>query len=108
MVRREARERHVYLSIVTVAELIYGARRSGRASMNLDRCALLIARRVVLGTDVNTAVHCADLRLRVEAAGKPIPQNDLWQAAIARQMGLVVATRDRHFEGLPGVESESW
>lgn len=108
VVVREARERRVYLSVVTAAELIFGARRSVRPAENLERYSKLASRRPVLRPDATTAIHYADLRLHTESAGKPIPQNDLWQAALARQMGLVVVTRDRHFDGLPGVEVESW
>jgi molecular chaperone DnaK (HSP70) len=85
-VAREARERYVYLSTVTAAELIFGARRSVRAAENLDRYAKLASRLRVVRPDAATAVHYADLRLHAEAAGHPIPQNDLWQAALARQM----------------------
>ena len=32
--------------------------------------------------------------------GTPIPTNDIWIAALVPRQGLVLATRDRHFEHL--------
>ncbi len=42
--------------------------------------------------------------------GTPIPTNDLWIAASTLQHGLILATRDEHFdaiEGLATVENAS-
>jgi predicted nucleic acid-binding protein len=35
--------------------------------------------------------------------GRPIPTNDMWIAACALERGLVVYTRDSHFEVVPGL-----
>lgn len=35
--------------------------------------------------------------------GRPSPSNDLWIAASALQHGLVLATRDEHFEAIEGL-----
>lgn len=38
------------------------------------------------------------------AKGRPIPHNDEWIAATALQLYLPVATRDEHFEFVPGLK----
>ena len=41
--------------------------------------------------------------------GKPIPDNDIWIAAIARQFDLPgLVTRDGHFEWLPALKTSAW
>lgn len=40
--------------------------------------------------------------------GKPIPENDLWIGAIAKQHNLLVATKDHHFQAIEAVETVGW
>ena len=49
----------------------------------------------------DTAEHYARLFVQLKRAGTPIPDNDLWIAALVLQHDLVLITRDRHFERVP-------
>jgi tRNA(fMet)-specific endonuclease VapC len=40
--------------------------------------------------------------------GKPIPENDIWIAAIAEQHQLTLVTRDSHFQHVDGLVIEQW
>ena len=40
--------------------------------------------------------------------GKPIPENDIWIAALALQHELTLATRDKHFKVVDGLETALW
>jgi tRNA(fMet)-specific endonuclease VapC len=55
-----------------------------------------------------TSRYYAELRLELKKLGKPIPSNDLWIAALARQHSLRVISRDGHFDVVPGVERIGW
>ena len=44
-----------------------------------------------------TAEYYARLFVQLKRAGTPVPDNDLWIAALALQHDLVLITRDRHF-----------
>lgn len=46
----------------------------------------------------STAVAYADIRLELKRLGAPIPPNDLWIAALARQHALSVLSDDNHFD----------
>ena len=50
-----------------------------------------------------TADVYADIRLELRRVGKPIPSNDAWVAALARQHALVVLSNDAHFDLVDGV-----
>lgn len=45
-----------------------------------------------------TAKTYADIRLELKKQGTPIPSNDTWIAAVARQHGLPVLSNDTHFD----------
>ena len=45
----------------------------------------------------------AGIRLELKRRGSPIPANDIWIAALARQHALAVLSNDRHFGAIFGV-----
>ncbi len=48
-----------------------------------------------------TAEQYARLFVQVKRAGTPVPDNDLWIAALALENDLALITRDRHFDNIP-------
>lgn len=55
-----------------------------------------------------TAAHYAAIRQQLKKAGSPLPANDVWIAALARQHDLPILSRDTHFDAVPGIERLSW
>ncbi len=51
-----------------------------------------------------TAGVYADVRLELKRSGSPIPPNDAWIAALARQHGFPVLSNDAHFDRVDGVQ----
>lgn len=98
----------VLIPSIVFGELYYGACKSGRVEANVQRVDDLLAASAVLDCDGETArfygIVKNDLRLR----GKPIPENDIWIAALAMQHSLILATRDAHFQEAPSLTTESW
>ena len=58
----------------------------------------------LLNPDERTARHYADISATLRARGSPIPTNDLWIAALARQHRLSLLSLDSHFRGVPGLQ----
>jgi len=58
--------------------------------------------------DQATTERYGQIKAELAQVGRPIPDNDLWIAAIARQHGLVLATRDAHFAHVPGLQTLTW
>jgi tRNA(fMet)-specific endonuclease VapC len=48
-----------------------------------------------------TAEQYARLFVQLKRAGTPVPDNDLWIAALALEHDLVLITRDKHFQHIP-------
>jgi predicted nucleic acid-binding protein len=63
---------------------------------------------LVLRVSEAAADAYAEIRAELKAAGSPIPTNDLWIAALAREHGWPLATRDRHFAAVRGLRLADW
>ena len=89
----------LYLSSVTLAELLYGigtlpeGRRKNALASTLDGLLELFGSRV-LPFDAEAARCYAQLAMQARAAGKGFPTPDGYIAAIAVAHGFAVATRD--------------
>lgn len=102
-----ARASQTYLSTVVLGELYYGARRSSGPAENVERVDAWTAAGTVIGCDLATARRYGQVKGSLRSKGKPIPDNDVWIAAIALQHGLVL-TRDTHFSFVDGLQVTSW
>lgn len=86
------------LPVPVVGELRYGALNSRRVAENLTSVERLVTNCQVLNITTETAVVYANLRLSLKEEGKPIPENDLWTAALCIEYGVPLATLDAHFD----------
>jgi len=97
-----------HLPVIVIGEYRYGLARSrdrGRLGRLLE---LLIHHSIVLPIEVETTAHYATLREELRRAGRPIPENDVWVAALARQHDLPVVTRDEHFDQVSSLRRVTW
>ncbi len=98
----------VYLPGVALGELYYGVSKSSRPRANQPRVNELAERGVVLPLDAGTARLYGEVKREPGAKGRPIPDNDIWIAALAMQHGLTLVTRDPHFGHVRGLRLERW
>lgn len=68
---------------------------------------LLRSARVLEVTDA-TSRHYAAIRHDLRTAGTPIPVNDTWIAALAREHALPILSNDEHFDAVRDVRRTSW
>jgi tRNA(fMet)-specific endonuclease VapC len=92
------------LPVPVVGELRYGALNSRRAEENLAEVERLVARGRVLDITIATAEVYARLRLDLKKKGKPIPENDLWIAALCVEHDVKLAAGDSHFDAVDGLQ----
>ncbi len=97
-----------YLSTVALGELHFGLWRSVRREENRERLDRWLQAIVLLPIGATTAERYGDLKQQLALAGTPIPENDLWIAAVALEHGLPVATRDDHFNRVPSLSVLDW
>lgn len=89
----------LYLSSVTLAELLFGIRSlpAGRRKNLLDRALtelLALFEDRVLPFDTDAARHYADLAVTARTGGRGFPTPDGYIAAVAASRGFIVASRD--------------
>ncbi|MBI4420175.1 MAG: type II toxin-antitoxin system VapC family toxin [Gemmatimonadetes bacterium] len=99
----------IRLSVVTKAELFFGARRSGRVAENLRTLARFFAPFVCLPFDDLCADHYGAIRADLAARGELIGPNDLLIAATARAHDLTLVTHNYgEFSRIVGLRVEDW
>jgi len=103
---REAEE--VFVPSIALGELYYGARKSSRVKKNTVRINDLATNSAVLVCDTETAQQYGEIKNRLRQRGHPIPENDIWIAAIAIQNDLTLVARDAHFKEVDGLGVETW
>ena len=91
-----------------MGELHYGARKSAQTEKNLERLEALASEAAILPCDAETSCWYGIVQDSLRRVGKPIPENDIWIAAIALQHGLTLATRDNHFQAVENLKVEMW
>lgn len=98
----------IFVPSIVLGELYFGAEKSGRQKENMARIDRFAAVNEVLLPDVESARNYGAIREGLRRKGRPIPDNDIWVAAIARQHDLTLMTRDAHFQEIEGLSVESW
>jgi tRNA(fMet)-specific endonuclease VapC len=98
----------VYVPAIVLGELFFGALNSSHVPENLQRIADFQADNRVVVADEGTAREYGSIKHDLKVKGRPIPENDIWIAAAARQHGLILVSRDAHFGVVNGLQSESW
>ena len=103
----EVADRH-HLPAVALGEYRYGLKNSRKRKALESLLDILEAESVPLALYNTSARHYADIRSELKSAGQPIPENDIWIAALARQHRLPIVSRDLHFDGISGVRRIGW
>jgi tRNA(fMet)-specific endonuclease VapC len=98
----------VFIPSIVLGELYFGARKSRRVKENLARIDEFAFSNVVLGCDTETARYYGEIKNALREKGRPIPENDVWIAAIALQYDLTLISRDAHFGEIDHLKVESW
>lgn len=102
------KEAGLALPVIVLGEYFYGIHQS-RFRVRYQRWLdvnLSLFDLLVVGLE--TAGRYAELRRELKTSGTPIPSNDAWIAALAREHRLPVVTRDVHFQAVRGLRLLTW
>jgi tRNA(fMet)-specific endonuclease VapC len=75
---------------------------------NIDRVDDLVRGYAILRVDETVAKAYGLILSQLRQKGTPIPDNDIWIAALAQQHSAAVVTRDTHFDAIDGLEVVRW
>jgi len=105
--RFDAEAGRICVSTITLSEMLFGAEKRG--SPALDAAVRDLAACIgVVAYDEAAAEQYVQLRAELERLGAPLGANDLFIAAHARSLGLILVTDDAAFERAPGLRVENW
>lgn len=106
---RLGRYSKLVVPIIVLGELHYGANRSNNLNRELDKIKELEDKVLFLDCDKETAKTYGYIKYELRKKGTLIPENDIWIASVGKQYGIIIVTRDAHFDKLKGiVEYEKW
>jgi tRNA(fMet)-specific endonuclease VapC len=96
------------VSVITAAELRFGAEKAGRPKL-AELVEAYLERVAILDWTNEVTSHYARIRAELERAGKPIGNMDLLIAshAVSDQMTLVT-NNIKHFSSVVGLKVEVW
>ena len=96
------------VSVMTAAELRFGAEKGGRPKL-AELVEAYLERLAILDWTNEVSVHYARIRSQLERSGKPIGNMDLLIASHAVSQGMTLVTNNlKHFSSVPGLKVEVW
>ncbi len=96
--------------ITVIGELQFGFSYGSRYESNMKRLQSFIvkANAKIVQTTMETAFRYGRLATELKKNGTPIPQNDIWIAAMTMECGAHLATMDSDFLLVPGLIVEKF
>jgi len=98
----------VFIPAVALGELFFGAAKSFRPLENSSKVEQFAVGRTIVSCDLDVAREYGRLKQQLKARGRPLRENDIWIAAAATRYGMVLVTRDRHFQEIEHLAITDW
>jgi len=105
---RIVKAEEIFVPSIALGELYFGAYKSAKIEDNLDRIYDFALNNTVLACDNEIAKKYGSIKKWLKDKGQPIPENDIWIAAIAQQYGLTLVSNDSHFDVIENLSVEKW
>lgn len=96
------------LPVIVVGEYRFGLQRSRHRKQLAALLDELVAESDLLLVDDHTTLHYAQVREALRAKGRPLPENDVWIAALCRQHERALVTRDSDFQHVASLTAVRW
>ena len=97
---------NMYISSISVGELMYGAELSKKSDFNRDNYFSFCEQMKVLYPDLEVAKSYGKIKASLKSKGKPIPENDIWIAATCHAADLTLITADSDFDFIDQISVE--
>lgn len=96
-----------FLPTIVIGELYFGAYRSGRPTLKIAKLNELMQLCEIAVPDAIAAEMYGSVKHHLKEKGTPIPENDIWIAAIALKYDCPLITSDKHFSFVPELNTLS-
>jgi tRNA(fMet)-specific endonuclease VapC len=108
VIRAISQATHIYIPSIVIGELIYGAYNSGKPEKNIQRIVEFCNETQILNCDQDTGHYYGQIKKNLKDKGKPIPENDIWIAALSLQYQITLISRDIHLSNIDNLSLSKW
>jgi tRNA(fMet)-specific endonuclease VapC len=98
----------VHLPVIVMGEYRFGLRGSRLRKMLEPKLIAFARTCTVLAVLEPTTNAYATIRHDLKKAVTPIPENDIWIAALALEYRLDILSNDRHFDAIKDIRRVGW
>jgi len=106
---RAARSSHIlFLPVIALGEYRFGILASRHRRLYEEWLGIFLPTVTLLDVQAETAVLYAIIGDELCRLGRPIPDNDIWIAALGRQHRLPILSNDTHFDAISGIRRIGW
>ena len=95
-----AENRSFVISAIVLGELEFGVQNAKQYSKHAKQLQDFMVDVEVVHLDDKTAFFYGKIKTNLRKLGKPIPDNDIWIAALAMQYNATLLTNDAHFNNI--------
>jgi tRNA(fMet)-specific endonuclease VapC len=96
------------IPVIVVGEYRFSLQRSRHRKQLGAMLERLVEEAEVLAVDDDTTGHYAEVREALRGKGRPLPENDVWIAALCRQHRRRLVSRDRDFQHVESLATLGW
>ncbi|MCZ7402943.1 MAG: PIN domain-containing protein [Candidatus Methanoperedens sp.] len=98
----------LFLTAIVLGELLYGAINSTKPEKNEYDITIFANNSILMPVDEAVAIYYAKVRHELKKKGTPIPENDIWIAALCLEQDVPLLSNDGHFKNVQGLEVVGW
>jgi len=98
----------VFIPVIVLGELFYGAELSARKTENIKKLESFAEVASLIYLTYNTPRFYGQIKSQLKKSGNPIPENDIWIAALSVENNLPLASRDKHFKAIKSMSVVHW
>jgi tRNA(fMet)-specific endonuclease VapC len=84
----------VFVFVIVIGELFYGAENAVQINKHLSQINEFVSKITIVEVNFETSKIYGKIRANLKKQGTPIPENDIWIAAIAVQNNYTLVTND--------------
>jgi len=108
VIMRITQAESILIPVIVLGELYFGACQSARSQENILRIQTLQNQVPTVNVNQQTTLEYGQIKANLKKKGRPVPENDLWIAALAKQHGYIVVSRDKHLLSIEEIQTEVW
>lgn len=99
-----AENKNFVISAIVLGELEFGVQNAKQYVKHTKQLKDFMVGVQVISLDQQTAVLYGKIKTELRKLGKPIPDNDIWIAALTMQYNATLLTNDAHFKNIEALD----